>query len=61
MHGGDVKIIPFDEYNSMLTIEDLDVHHMGNYSCVASNSAGTAVHYQNIHVNGNHDYIYVYV
>ena len=48
----DIKVIAFDEFNSMLTIEDLDVRHIGNYSCLASNSAGTAIHYQTIHVNG---------
>ena len=48
----DIKIIAFDEFNSMLTIEDLDVHHIGNYSCLASNSAGTAIHFQTVHVNG---------
>ena len=47
-----VKIIAFDEFNSMLTIEDLDVHHIGNYSCLASNLAGTAIHFQTVHVNG---------
>ena len=50
--GGSTKVIAFDDFNSMLTIEDLDVHHMGNYSCLASNAAGTAIHYQMIHVNG---------
>ena len=49
---GDIKVIAFDEFNSMLTIEDLDVRHIGNYSCLASNSAGTAIHYQTVHVNG---------
>ena len=49
----EIKIIAFDEFNSMLTIEDLDVRHIGNYSCLASNSAGTAIHYQTVHVNGN--------
>lgn len=52
MKDDDIKVIAFDEFNSMLTIEDLDVHHIGNYSCLASNSAGTAIHYQTVHVNG---------
>ena len=49
----DIKIIAFNEFISMLTIDDLDVHHIGNYSCLASNSAGTAIRYQTVHVNGN--------
>ena len=49
----DIKIIAFNEFISMLTIDDLDVRHIGNYSCLASNSAGTAIRYQTVHVNGN--------
>ena len=52
-----IDVISFDEYNSILKIEELDVHHIGNYSCLASNSAGTAIHYQMIHVNGKNVFL----
>ena len=34
------KVLNFDEFNSMLTLESLNLEHIGNYSCRASNPAG---------------------
>ena len=48
-----VKILTFDHFNSMLTIESLELRHVGNYTCQAANPAGTATHSQAVHVNGN--------
>lgn len=50
---GDVKVLTFDSFNSMLTIESLELKHVGNYSCQATNQAGTASHSQAVLVNGN--------
>ena len=36
------KVLNFDEFNSMLTLESLNLEHIGNYSCRASNTAGTS-------------------
>ena len=47
-----VKILTFDHYNSMLTIESLELRHVGNYTCQAANAAGTASHSQAVLVNG---------
>jgi hypothetical protein len=52
--GDDVKVLTFDHFNSMLTIESLDLRHVGNYTCQAANQAGTASHSQAVLVNGNH-------
>jgi hypothetical protein len=48
-----VKILTFDHYNSMLTIESLELRHVGNYTCQAANAAGMASHSQAVLVNGN--------
>ena len=50
--GDDVKVLTFDHFNSMLTIESLDLKHVGNYTCQAANQAGTAFHSQAVLVNG---------
>jgi hypothetical protein len=47
-----VKILTFDHFNSMLTIESLELRHVGNYTCQAANLAGTASHSQAVLVNG---------
>ena len=36
------KVLNFDEFNSMLTLESLNLEHIGNYSCRASNPAGSS-------------------
>lgn len=48
-----VKILNFDEFNSMLTIESLSIKHIGNYSCSAVNLAGESVMGTRINVHGN--------
>ncbi|XP_040563720.1 cell adhesion molecule Dscam2 isoform X2 [Lepeophtheirus salmonis] len=45
------KIISFDSYNSMLTIEALSLHHIGTYTCLARNKAGSAEYSQHITVH----------
>ena len=47
-----IKIINFDEFNSMLTIESLHKLHIGNYSCAAVNSAGQSAVSTRINVQG---------
>ena len=48
-----VKILNFDEFNSMLTIESLSISHIGNYSCSAVNLAGKSTVSTHINVHGN--------
>lgn len=38
---------------STLSIESVRSRHSGNYTCVASNSAGTVEHSAMLYVNGN--------
>ena len=40
------------EHDSILRFNSLEAHHMGNYSCHASNEAGAAVKYSYIQVKG---------
>ena len=47
-----VKILNFDEFNSMLTIESLSISHIGNYSCSAVNLAGESALSTHINVHG---------
>jgi len=47
-----IKVLTFDHFNSMLTIESLDLKHVGNYTCQAANLAGVASHSQLVFVNG---------
>ena len=46
-----------DEYSSTLIIDHLQFVHRGNYTCLASNAAGTAAHSAELTVNGNDDTI----
>ena len=41
-----------DEYSSTLIIDDLKFQHRGNYTCEATNAAGTATHSAELTVNG---------
>jgi len=49
-----IKVLTFDHFNSMLTIEALELRHVGNYTCQAANPAGMASHSQSVFVNGKH-------
>jgi Down syndrome cell adhesion protein 1 len=53
-----VKLLNFDEFNSMLTIESLSIQHIGNYSCLAANLAGESSVSTNINVNGDHLFLF---
>ncbi|EFX83213.1 hypothetical protein DAPPUDRAFT_48415, partial [Daphnia pulex] len=43
-HVAGLRLTDFNSYSSILTIDQVTVNHGGNYSCRASNAAGTAVH-----------------
>ena len=43
-----------DEYSSTLIIDHLKFHHRGNYTCQATNAAGSATHTAELTVNGNY-------
>ena len=47
-----LKVINVDQFSSMLAIASLDSAHVGNYSCRATNGAGTAAYAQMIKING---------
>lgn len=40
------------DHDSILRINNLEAHHMGNYSCHASNQAGSAVIFSFLQVKG---------
>ena len=46
------KVLNFDEFNSMLTLESLNLEHIGNYSCRASNLAGSSTVATQLNVYG---------
>lgn len=47
-----VSIMKLGSKSSVLIIESLQAHHSGNYSCRATNAAGTDEHTTSIVVNG---------
>ena len=49
------KVLNFDEFNSMLTLESLNLEHIGNYSCRASNLAGSSTVATQLNVYGKVD------
>ena len=42
---------------SMLVIDEVKHSHQGNYTCQASNKAGTRTHTARLVVNGKHNYV----
>ena len=49
-----VSIRSNDEYSSTLIIDHLQFRHRGNFTCLASNSAGSASHTAELTVNGTY-------
>ena len=49
---GQVKVVDVNQFTSMLSIDSLDLDHVGNYSCRATNGAGTAAYSQMVKING---------
>lgn len=47
-----VHIRDLDEFSSILTIAKITPRHNGNYTCAASNSAGSMSHSAKLFVNG---------
>jgi hypothetical protein len=48
-----VTIASFGKKTSVISIESVDEHHAGNYSCLAENKAGVASHSSLLIVKGN--------
>lgn len=48
-----VNIASFGKKTSVISIESVDEHHAGNYSCLAENNAGIASHSSILTVKGN--------
>ena len=49
---GMVSIRSNDEYSSTLIIDRLEFVHRGNYTCTATNTAGSSSHTAELAVNG---------
>lgn len=49
----DIAVQDIDQYASFLAIESLNVHHAGNYTCLASNHVAQDVKTARLTVNGN--------
>ena len=47
-----ISIRSNDEYSSTLIIDRLEFGHRGNYTCMASNAAGSSSHTAELKVNG---------
>ena len=47
-----------DEYSSTLIIDRLEFVHRGNYTCTASNAAGSSSHTAELSVNGSIPQLY---
>lgn len=47
-----VVITRSSQKNSMLSIDAVKAHHKGNYTCIASNKAGTSQHSTFLRING---------
>lgn len=48
-----ISVIQTNKRISQLSIDSASAEHAGEYVCVARNSAGTASHSADLHVNGN--------
>ena len=47
-----LRVIDFNAYSSILTMDHVTLAHGGNYSCLAENAAGIAVHAALLQVSG---------
>lgn len=47
-----VSIIKVNKKNSMLNIDSVQAHNIGEYACTATNKAGTSRYSTYLHVNG---------
>lgn len=47
-----ITITPVGDKTSLLTISSVMGEHNGNYTCIATNPAGSISHTAEIHVNG---------
>lgn len=48
----DISLSKVGKHTHILNIDSVNAEHSGNYSCVASNKAGTAAQTANLAVNG---------
>lgn len=56
-----VTIRDLDDFSSILTISKITPKNNGNYTCMATNAAGTATHTANLFVNGNGFQIEIFI
>lgn len=47
-----LRVIDFNAYSSILSVDHVTLSHGGNYSCLAENAAGIAVHAALLQVSG---------
>ena len=47
-----LRVIDFNAYSSILTVDHVTLSHGGNYSCLAENAAGIVVHAALLQVSG---------
>lgn len=47
-----IRVTDFNAYSSILTVDQVGVHHGGNYTCRAENAAGSALHAALLQVSG---------
>ena len=55
-----IGVSSFGKKTSVLSIDSVDEHHAGNYTCLASNRAGVAAYTAKLIVKGTTRLIYLY-
>lgn len=48
-----ISVLRTNKRISQLSIDDVRAEHSGNFTCIATNTAGTARYSTNLNVNGN--------